>query len=238
MKPIETKFAGCHFRSRQEARWAVFFQELNVPWQYEAEGYELPTAGRYLPDFWLPSLDCFFEVKGTEPSPAELAKAHELSVQSGKLVAIASGQTKTSTLQVGNMAPIEWPVQDFKIVAFGGHAWSMAVYPTFTFPLWHWPMETDLPPFIAEQFPQENLPVSDCPEKRRLLVELDQRYYRTKYGKEHPKYLYGRSEVVYWVSGTSRKLAFAYEPEHEPSPISSAYRKAQSARFEFGQIGA
>lgn len=234
MKVIETKFAGCHFRSRQEARWAVFFQELDIPWHYEAEGYELPNTGRYLPDFWLPSLNCFFEVKGATPTPAELTKAHELSAQSGKLVAIASGQTKTSTLRVGSMAPIEWPVQGFKIVAFGGHAWNIETYPTFAFSLWHWQMSTDLPPFIAEQYPEENLPVADSLEKRRRLVELDQHYYRTKYGKEHPKYLYGRSETVYWVSSGPGKLVFAGEPEHEPSLVAAAYRKAQEARFEFG----
>ncbi|WP_432973597.1 hypothetical protein [Dactylosporangium sp. CA-233914] len=51
-KPIETHYAGCRFRSRLEARWAVFLDRLGVEWDYEPEGYELPS-GRYLPDFLL-----------------------------------------------------------------------------------------------------------------------------------------------------------------------------------------
>jgi len=41
MKAIPTRYAGCHFRSRLEARWAVFFDRLGVAWQYEPEGYDL-----------------------------------------------------------------------------------------------------------------------------------------------------------------------------------------------------
>ncbi len=56
IKAIETRFAGCRFRSRLEARWAVFFDHCDIPWQYEVEGWRLDTLlGRiqYLPDFRL-----------------------------------------------------------------------------------------------------------------------------------------------------------------------------------------
>lgn len=51
--PIPTRYKGYMFRSRLEARWAVFFDALGVPWLYEKEGYDLGDAGLYLPDFWL-----------------------------------------------------------------------------------------------------------------------------------------------------------------------------------------
>jgi hypothetical protein len=54
IKAIETTYAGHRFRSRLEARWAVFFDHLGMRWQYEEQGYDLPS-GRYLPDFWLPN---------------------------------------------------------------------------------------------------------------------------------------------------------------------------------------
>lgn len=54
IKPIPTRYRGYHFRSRLEARWAVFFDAMRVPWQYETEGYSLPS-GPYLPDFWIPN---------------------------------------------------------------------------------------------------------------------------------------------------------------------------------------
>ena len=61
-RAIETVYKGYRFRSRLEARWAVFLDALEIEWEYEKEGYELPL-GRYLPDFWLPRLECFAEVK-------------------------------------------------------------------------------------------------------------------------------------------------------------------------------
>lgn len=65
MKAIETSYAGCRFRSRLEARWAVFFDTLGVPWEYEPQGYEV--AGRaYLPDFLLTDCSTWVEVKGHE----------------------------------------------------------------------------------------------------------------------------------------------------------------------------
>jgi hypothetical protein len=36
---IETRYAGCRFRSRLEARWAVFFDTLKLRWEYEPQGY-------------------------------------------------------------------------------------------------------------------------------------------------------------------------------------------------------
>ena len=51
IKAIQTSYAGCRFRSRLEARWAVFFDTLGLRWEYEIEGFELGSAGRYLPDF-------------------------------------------------------------------------------------------------------------------------------------------------------------------------------------------
>ena len=51
IKPIETIYNGYRFRSRLEARWAVFFDSLGVEYEYEPEGFELPGVGVYLPDF-------------------------------------------------------------------------------------------------------------------------------------------------------------------------------------------
>ncbi|PSJ23916.1 hypothetical protein B7P34_36200, partial [Streptosporangium nondiastaticum] len=66
IKAIETEYAGCRFRSRLEARWAVFFDSLDIPWQYESEGLDIDGV-RYLPDFVLPAFvgrDLYVEVKG------------------------------------------------------------------------------------------------------------------------------------------------------------------------------
>ncbi|QCX75453.1 hypothetical protein C9F11_08820 [Streptomyces sp. YIM 121038] len=66
--PIETSYGGYRFRSRLEARWAVFFNALGVRWEYEPEGYVLDGTP-YLPDFkiMLPGdRTVFAEVKHVE----------------------------------------------------------------------------------------------------------------------------------------------------------------------------
>lgn len=62
---IETDYAACRFRSRLEARWAVFFDDMGIPWQYEVQGYDI-GGRRYLPDFYLPESATWIEVKGAE----------------------------------------------------------------------------------------------------------------------------------------------------------------------------
>lgn len=62
IKSIETQYKGCCFRSRLEARWAVFFDVLNISWEYEKEGFEFAGV-RYLPDFWLSTVNMWAEVK-------------------------------------------------------------------------------------------------------------------------------------------------------------------------------
>lgn len=78
MKAIETYYNGYRFRSRLEARWAVFFDALGAEWEYEIEGYDLDALGYYLPDFWLPEWNCFAEVKPGQLSQAEYDKCAAL----------------------------------------------------------------------------------------------------------------------------------------------------------------
>ncbi len=92
LTPIETAYAGHLFRSRIEARWAVTFDHLGVAWEYEKEGFDLGEAGRYLPDFWLPDLYCWFEVKGAAPTQDAINKARALRDLSDWPVVIATGQ--------------------------------------------------------------------------------------------------------------------------------------------------
>lgn len=78
IKPIETYYKGYRFRSRLEARWAVFFDALGIKWEYEPQGFELPNGMRYLPDFLIHDVesvhaiewsgDIYVEVKGVPDS--------------------------------------------------------------------------------------------------------------------------------------------------------------------------
>lgn len=66
---IETSYKGYRFRSRLEARWAVFFDELGLKWNYESEGFVLPDGSWYLPDFRVigpQGMLCWYEVKPSD----------------------------------------------------------------------------------------------------------------------------------------------------------------------------
>src|SRR5436190_15329968 len=90
LQPIETRYNGYRFRSRLEARWAVFFNALGVPYEYEKEGYDLDGV-RYLPDFWLPEQDCWIEIKGQRSIEEENDKARSLAQATQKTVFILWG---------------------------------------------------------------------------------------------------------------------------------------------------
>lgn len=97
LRAIETCYKGYRFRSRLEARWAVFFDALGLQWEYEPEGFET-SAGWYLPDFWVPALDCWIEIKGTPPTQHEDDLAQALCIGKGTAVAIFIGLPR-----------MEWP---------------------------------------------------------------------------------------------------------------------------------
>jgi hypothetical protein len=95
----------------------VFFDTLGIKYEYEKEGFDLGeeeiradeyrytlSETWYLPDFWLPKQQCWFEVKGECPTQEEYAKARLLAHQSGKHVYIAAGEIK--------IPPVEYPEDD------------------------------------------------------------------------------------------------------------------------------
>ena len=70
IKAIETEYNGYRFRSRLEARWAVFFDAINLEYQYEPEGFCGLNGHMYLPDFYFPMQEVYAEVKGSDKALA------------------------------------------------------------------------------------------------------------------------------------------------------------------------
>lgn len=97
MKAIETIYKGYRFRSRLEARWAVFFDAMGIKWEYEPQGFELKDGTWYLPDFYLhinrrmwgtenqDRKGCWVEVKG------EMTKEDENKIKLFSLPIIVLG---------------------------------------------------------------------------------------------------------------------------------------------------
>lgn len=67
IQSINTYYSGHHFRSRLEARWATVFNDLGLRWEYEPQGFRVGDDRRsYLPDFLLPDVGWWIEVKGSQ----------------------------------------------------------------------------------------------------------------------------------------------------------------------------
>jgi len=105
IRAIQTRYAGCHFRSRLEARWAVFFDHLGVGWEYEPEGLET-SVGRYLPDFRITvpddSYPYWFEVK--PPNAGRDDRHRVLCVESATPTIVARGMPRSYADQLQGSA--------------------------------------------------------------------------------------------------------------------------------------
>lgn len=101
-RALETPYKGYRFRSRLEARWAVFMDAITVEWEYEPEGFNLGRAGFYLPDFWLPTEHAWLEVKPSGSPPIEeYDKFHALAELSRFPVFVMQGWLDPMTICEG-----------------------------------------------------------------------------------------------------------------------------------------
>ena len=72
--PIPLEYGGHKFRSSLEADWAATFDSLDIAWTYEPVGVEFGGV-KYLPDFWLPSIRVWAEVKGPHDERVDKPRA-------------------------------------------------------------------------------------------------------------------------------------------------------------------
>lgn len=84
------RHAGYEMRSHSETRWAGMMDALSVNWIYEPETIET-RHGWYKPDFFLPAVGAFLEVKGPEPTKLEQEKAEDVQARTGFPVIFAYG---------------------------------------------------------------------------------------------------------------------------------------------------
>ena len=112
MKEIQTLptfYAGTKFRSRLEARWAIFFDHCGIKWEYEPEGYLLEDGTCYLPDFLLHGLvgrvegDLFVEVKGALTSEDSVKIESFLSWEEIQAEGYTYSKPKRPLLVLGNI---------------------------------------------------------------------------------------------------------------------------------------
>lgn len=116
---METLYKGYRFRSRLEARWAVFLDKLRVPYEYEPEGFNLGEAGCYLPDFRIKCYgyrgDCLMEHEPTELYIE--VKGHMTEEDAKKIEAFSE---EHPVLVVGNIPGKDCSTDSFEVGAYDG----------------------------------------------------------------------------------------------------------------------
>ncbi len=106
MRPIETEYRGVTFRSRLEARWAVFFDVMEIAWVYEPSGY---STGTYQPDFLLPEVEFLAEVKPVWPTKMEVDKCRDAHRKTGLSILLLIGFPDFRFYWAVGSEPSEWP---------------------------------------------------------------------------------------------------------------------------------
>lgn len=104
IKPKKTKYGPNLFESVLEVRWAVFFDCLGIKFIYEPELAEVETGCRVVhhkPDFFLPELNKYVEIKPSKPYGIENTKAAGWSKYIGDIIVLFNLNPPTETLENG-----------------------------------------------------------------------------------------------------------------------------------------
>lgn len=124
IKAIETHYKGYRFRSRLEARWAVFFDALGLKWEYEVEGFDLGPLGWYLPDFWLPQIQMWAEVKARHHDTTALAKCFAIAAEVGPILLLNGTPENRPYVGITHFDPDnidDWGCQFFAFTMIHGY---------------------------------------------------------------------------------------------------------------------
>ena len=103
---IPTEYKGVKFRSRLEAKWAIFFDTLGIEWEYEPQGYEIGTGydahwPRYL-------------FSDGETMPFETRESAELHIKLAKEIVDKDITILDVSKPLGSLDPsLEWYLPDF-----------------------------------------------------------------------------------------------------------------------------
>lgn len=84
MKSKTTCLDGEHwYRSGLEAYWGSVFTALGMSFDYEPATFRLPNNTIYVPDYWMPGIKRFIEIKPFLPRQGEIRKARSLVTKTG-----------------------------------------------------------------------------------------------------------------------------------------------------------
>lgn len=213
IKPIETIYNGYRFRSRLEARWAVFFDFANIKYEYEPEGFEVCDGDikyKYLPDFYLPEFNVYAEVKPSKEKLLEDSEKISMMIDYG-----------ASPLSDGLIILGQIPNYD---------EYDKFNVPAFSFLWWHEGVCSGLCQFINPTGIKTELNINhdiwgceSAPLLPDILSNDDLTYYCCGVVKQD-------NNLTRWRLEPQEQLTSAIE-------LKKCYLKARQARFEHGEHG-
>ncbi len=213
IKAIETQYKGYRFRSRLEARWAVFFDALGIEWEYEPQGFNMDGV-YYLPDFYLVNLNLWIETKGVVPSEKEMYRMRKFSE--------AQDKYDDFVCLVGYPSISETGIADYSVMGFDGkylkkepnRIW-LECYACSGLDLEKWyPREWETQGKHSCKFCEHvGCEVKPCKELHGYLHNPNGQWNQTNF---------------WWITNNP------FSPATTPK-LMNAYRAAKSARFEHGE---
>lgn len=85
---------GYRLRSYTELMWARLLDAADIFYLYEPHLQRI-EGGSYLPDFYLPNVGVYLEVKGTDPTSEEIRKADDVMDRTGTPVLFLIGRPES-----------------------------------------------------------------------------------------------------------------------------------------------
>lgn len=116
--PLQAKptfYNGYWMRSTLEARWAKLLDVFGIDYRYELRRF-VTAQGPYLPDFYLPELQAWLEIKPYRPSEVELAKLRDVAASDNTYAFLVSGFPNANTMGLDGEYVIAWRGSELCVV--------------------------------------------------------------------------------------------------------------------------
>ncbi len=98
IEAIKTTYKSIAYKSRLEARTALFFDCLGLNFEYEPKYFEIEKGFWYVPDFYLKDLRLWIEIKGPDIYEEARIKAEGLCQMTNQIVEVWCGSLGFNTI--------------------------------------------------------------------------------------------------------------------------------------------
>jgi len=230
IKPIQTYYDGHWFRSRLEARWAVVFNALGVPYEYEPEGFDLGDGLYYLPDFRVKCYGCRGDYK-SEPFDLYIEVKGRMDKKDAEKIRKFAGPVEKHGIACldlsGEYKPCKYRVRG----EIGVYCRKVNADCDKSFP-YKWNAPGKYPLLIVNTIPNEGRATYiDLWEYAMDGTEIYPFNYETIDGDNFGAYPAATNDGKFYLFGADS----SYINRDDEIRMENAYRIARCARFEHGE---